>query len=296
MTVPMITHSSVRKLAALLGEVNSSSLKNSERIELIASSMGWRGDALMHALKAAERSLDTSEMASAIASLGLRGIESWIPALVSKSTGAYFLVSGAWGNRAAGTCSQLLAILEGGGRRDLGDPVKKDEPLPKGCKDGVIVIRNDGGNIGAALRYASAGAIVLMPMNTNSFVDSLHHVCRWIDRKGMPGIEFVRGVSVQRRLGGSGDDRVTASDFYAINSHEQRSAILATGDRGAPWFDELGVACDALNYAKSGRLSIDTVTRAFGKDIEDRIKEAVKAYPEYATKLGWSATPSPPIA
>ncbi|MCS4088825.1 hypothetical protein [Rhizobium sp. BK176] len=281
MTVPTITHSSIRKLAAMLGEVDSSSLKHSERIELIASSMGLRGDALMHALKTADKALTPADVAARISSLGLPGIEPWIPWLVSRSKGSVFLVCGNMGDRAIATCQKLAEILVEGGRVLLDDLVGLDQPLPGNCRDAVVIENNHG--FLRAVRYAEAGAIVFVKARTSSMRDAYDKMVELVDEGKTPSVDVVRGVSVQKILGGTDKQRVPIIDFRSLETSEQRQFVLKK--RVEPWFAEFGTACIALDYVRSGRIAIDEVKRAFGKDVEIRIEKAIKAYPELAVKV-----------
>jgi hypothetical protein len=283
MTEPQITHGSIRKLASMLGGVDTSAMKHAERIDLIASSMGWRGDALMHALKVAGNELTPGELASQISLIGISGLETWVPSLVSRSKGAIFLVCGALGARPSATCRAIVSAIKGGGRIDLGE-LSLDGGLPAACSDGIVFGRAKSElSIQRAVRHADGGAIVLLYMVASSVASGYLEFVAGLEQSRADSLDLVRGVLVQTIVGGSSGERIVVAECLSMENPNQKEYVL--NPPPAPWFAAFGMARDALSYVEAGRISIDEVRRVFRvADIEQRVESVIQAYPALATK------------
>lgn len=144
MTDILVTKAAVRKLAASLSRIDCSSLRHTDRLDVIADAFGWKTDAFMHALKG-----NTKEQGKAVSSppvlragptldqLGIRLLETWKRAISSSS--GLCLACGATGAGRTTTLEASARHLEAMGRR-----IYTQEAFPTASHgDGSVVLFGD---------------------------------------------------------------------------------------------------------------------------------------------------------
>lgn len=165
MTVIPVTKAAVRKLAASLSKIDSSSLVHTQRLDLIADAFGWRTDAFMHALKGNSTSVgkgrqspSTMPAGPTLDQLGIRMLDRWKRAISSPS--GLCLACGATGSGRTTTLAASARYLEASGRR-----VFTQDNLPLVSHgDGDVVLFGDLRDRETAeqlLGYADSGYLVL---------------------------------------------------------------------------------------------------------------------------------------
>lgn len=144
MTDILVTKAAVRKLAASLSKIDSSSLKHTDRLDLIAAAFGWNTDAFMHALKANAKEQGTAARhppalpaGPTLDQLGIRLRETWKRAISSSS--GLCLACGATGSGRTTTLEASARHLQALGRR-----VYTQNALPTASEgDGSVVLFGD---------------------------------------------------------------------------------------------------------------------------------------------------------
>jgi hypothetical protein len=290
MTDILVTKAAVRKLAASFSNIDSSSLRHTDRLDLIADAFGWKTDAFMHALKASKNDRTKPAMRpSALATgptlgdLGIRLLDSWKRAISSSS--GLCLACGATGSGRTTTVEASARYLETTGRR-----VYTRSDLPSSAQGhGEVVLLGDirdRETAEQALGYAESGFLVLAvsPFYTvERTAEVMAHFGIAATRlgavRGAISQQLVRCVCRQCRAKGCEScsergykGRTLASHVVRFPGPEDIHDYLQAGD--GIWH---GVAGDVAEKLSGGLFNRTEIERVFG----DRMLQMV------ASRLGY---------
>ncbi|MCS4089119.1 hypothetical protein [Rhizobium sp. BK176] len=186
MTDILVTKAAVRKLAASLSKTDSSSLRHTERLDLIAEAFGWKTDAFMHALKGNVKArLKPGNLPTALRfgptldQLGIRLLDTWKRAISSSS--GLCLACGATGSGRNTTAEASARYLETIGRRVY---TQDDLPSAASGNGDVVLLRylSDREITEQALDFAEKGFLVLAV----SPLESVERVAEVMSHWGLP--------------------------------------------------------------------------------------------------------------
>lgn len=184
MTEIVVTQAAVRKLAAILSNTDTSSIRHGDRLDLIASAFGWRTDAFMHSLKKTAKAstqvaFDPVETfpfddqpwgrGVPLRKLGIRLCFAW--ELAAEQENGVLIVTGATGSGRSTTLMSTAQFLAKQGRRL--QPGDDDLLLQYGKPGDVVSFGHISTSERAHLAYllADKGMLVLASMAHSSFDD-----------------------------------------------------------------------------------------------------------------------------
>ncbi|MCV9964774.1 hypothetical protein OIU34_23055 [Pararhizobium sp. BT-229] len=277
MTDILVTKAAVRKLAASLSKIDSSSLRHTDRLDVIADAFGWRTDAFMHALKGNSTAGGKARVApstllagATLDQLGIRLLDSWMRAISSPS--GLCLACGATGSGRTTTLAASARHLEASGRR-----VYTQDNFPTASHgDGDVVLFGDLRDRTTAERafgYADSGYLVLAV----SPLFTVERTVEVLSGYGMDETRFgvIRGAISQhlvrlvcRSCGTAGCDvcshrgykgRTLASHVVRFHGPDDVSEYLRAGD--GVWH---GLAGDVARKLADGQIDIKEIDRKEG--------------------------------
>ncbi|TLX16687.1 hypothetical protein [Rhizobium sp. MHM7A] len=184
MTQIVVTQAAVRKLAAILSNTNTTSMRHGDRLDLIASAFGWKTDAFMHSLKKTGKAL-TPAVVDAIEpspfddqpwgrgvplrKLGIRLCFAW--ELAAEQNSGVLIATGATGSGRSTTLTSTALFLAKQGRKL--QPGNDELLLQYGKPGDVISFGYISTRERAYLAYqlAEKGMLVLASMGHSAFDD-----------------------------------------------------------------------------------------------------------------------------
>ena len=250
-----VTQGVVRNLASALSKVDSSSLKHTERLELIASAFGWRSDAFMHALKQAEPVTGVERTPSPLDALGVRDIELWRRCMASKS--GLFVVCGPTGSGKTTVITAMRDHLRRLRQDGLRDPRNAVHVV-----DGIDKLDHAA----EACVMARLGHLVFATMHVGSSL-GVHERLSSLNGIGHAA-DYVRGVMslrLLRRKDGGGAVLISEVEMF------DEGSPLGSPGKGVrrPMFR------DMVEKVRSGVVGLDEIDRVFGSDVLRDVEVAI---------------------
>jgi hypothetical protein len=286
MTTIPVTQAAVRNLASALSKIDTSKLKHTERLELIAQAFGWKSDAFMHALKAIDvpADADSSLLFSAsswrpgarpsLRSLGIRQIDLW-ESLLAEPAGV-IINTGATGTGKTTVLAASADYLVAAGR-----PVYTREdflgPVPVPGNPVLIYgeIRDPRSAV-EVFEYAEAGFLVLATMyagTTESVATRLQDLSIPQSRLGM-----LRGAMSQALIRQVKGGRALVSRVQVF-AGDAGACLGSSADRHNEESDHFKDTVDELiAYVRAGVVEEEEVERAFGPLIRGHVSADILGF------------------
>jgi hypothetical protein len=285
MTTIPVTQAAVRNLATALSKIDTSKLKHTERLELIAQAFGWKSDAFMHALKTNDvppilngsppqlASSWRSGTAPSLQSLGIRQIDLW-ERLLAEPAGV-IINTGATGSGRTTVIAASADFLVAAGRSVY--TVADVTGLVPMSGNPVLIFGEirDAMSAGEAFKYAESGFLVLAAMygkNAKNVPAKLQDFDVSQSRLGM-----LRGAMSQTLLRRVDGGRVLVSRVKVFGADTPDSDAVSDGfNEGSGHFT--AIVDELVAHVRAGVVEEGEVERVFGPHIRSHVSAVILGF------------------
>jgi hypothetical protein len=286
MTTIPVTQAAVRNLATALSKIDTSKLKHTDRLDLIAQAFGWKSDAFMHALKAsaAPSALNGNPPLSAsswragkvlpLRTLGIRQIDLW-ESLLAQPSGV-IINTGATGSGKTTVLAASADHLAAAGRA-VYTVVDLDGSVPT-LHHPVLVYGEirDPESAGEVFAYAQAGFLVLATM----YAGTPESVSTRLQDLSVPSsrLGMLRGAMSQALIHQvkGGQALVSRVKVFSFDAGGSRGSAADLDGEASDHFKE--TVDELIAYVRAGVVEEEEVERAFGQLIRSHVSADILGF------------------
>lgn len=282
MTTIPVTRAAVRKLAAALSKIDTTKLKHTDRLGLIAEAFGWKADGFMHALKTVEDAVPLqrgpkgswgSSSTFPLDDLGISELSHWKDAASNQK--GVLITAGPTGSGKTTVMTATADFLHQQGRAVY---LASDLTSTRSAGGSPVLVYGEIRDVATAKEafdYAEGGYLVLATIHAKSVLEAISH----LQHLGVTGdrLELLLALLPQRLLrekakvdgGRRGQILVSALQIFHHRQLVRDYHLTAGGD-----LVEVDFVEDALRLVLEERVDLDEVGRVLGSDIAQRVERA----------------------
>ncbi len=287
MTTISVTQAAVRNLAAALAKVDTTKLKHTERLDLIAEAFGWKTDAFMHSLKEAGTNPPVSRPGASIPegswerdgvlplrNLGIHRLDQW-ESVLAKSNGVVINAGPTGSGKTTVLCASAK-FLQAAGRpvytlSDITHPIVSMSGAP------VLLYGEirDASMAAESFALAEAGFLVLATLHAGSpagVLTRLEHYAVPASRLGL-----LRGVMAQRLIRRVTGEQALVADVRVFTPDAPASYNPPHGFGGDDEHVD-PIVKNLVSYVRSGEVDTDEIERTFGSHIRSLVEGEVLGF------------------